>query len=220
MATVRGSRRGHCLAFTAAVAAGVLASIFALYIFTSSAPSSAREITVSAVPAESGNVPSDPYGGSVLAPGESDGIIIEGNRPSVFDADHPAIGKLDGAILEAVQRAMSDASDQGVELFITAGWRSAALQDKLFQDAVAKYGSEDDAARWVATADTSMHVSGQAVDFGPMTSVDWLAGNGWRYGLCQVYANETWHFESRPDAVEHGCPELYADPTEDPRMRR
>ncbi len=43
---------------------------------------------------------------------------------------------------------------------------------------------------------------------------------GAEYGLCQIYANEPWHYELRPDAVEVGCPALYADPTEDPRMQR
>ncbi|WP_281283417.1 hypothetical protein [Modestobacter excelsi] len=32
--------------------------------------------------------------------------------------------------------------------------------------------------------------------------------------------NEPWDYELHPDAVEHGCPPLYADPTEDPRMHR
>jgi hypothetical protein len=38
------------------------------------------------------------------------------------------------------------------------------------------------------------------------------------YGLCQSYGNEPWHYELRPDAVDDGCPPIYADPTEDPRM--
>ena len=36
---------------------------------------------------------------------------------------------------------------------------------------------------------------------------------GAAYGLCQIYSNEPWHYELRPDAIEHGCPRLYADPT-------
>ena len=40
------------------------------------------------------------------------------------------------------------------------------------------------------------------------------------YGLCQIYGNEPWHFELRPDAVDHGCPPTYADPTHDPRMQQ
>ena len=43
--------------------------------------------------------------------------------------------------------------------------------------------------------------------------------HGAGYGLCQIYDNEPWHFELRPDAVDHGCPDRYADPTQDPRMQ-
>jgi hypothetical protein len=62
-------------------------------------------------------------------------------------------------------------------------------------------------------------VSGDAIDIGPMAATDWLAQHGAAYGLCQIYANESWHYELRLSAVDAGCPEMYADPTEDPRMR-
>lgn len=48
----------------------------------------------------------------------------------------------------------------------------------------------------------------------------WLSGHGATYGLCQTYGNEPWRDELRPDAVDDGCPPMYADPTEDPRMQR
>ncbi len=83
-----------------------------------------------------------------------------------------------------------------------------------------KYGSEREAARWVATPDTSAHVSGDAVDIGPPAAAGWLSGHGAGYGLCQTYGNEPWHYELRPDAVVDGCPPAYADPTHDPRMQR
>ncbi len=71
----------------------------------------------------------------------------------------------------------------------------------------------------MATPKTSAHVAGEAVDLGPSASAAWLSRNGARYGLCQIYRNEPWHFELRPDAVEDGCPTMYADPTKDPRMQ-
>ena len=40
------------------------------------------------------------------------------------------------------------------------------------------------------------------------------------YGLCQIYDNESWHYELRPEAIDRGCPPMYADPTHDPRMQR
>ncbi len=29
---------------------------------------------------------------------------------------------------------------------------------------------------------------------------------------------EAWHFEYRPEAATQGCPRMYLDPTQDPRM--
>ena len=83
-----------------------------------------------------------------------------------------------------------------------------------------KYGSEAEASRWVATPSTSAHVSGDAVDIGPSGAAAWLSEHGAEYGLCQIYGNESWHYELRPEAIDHGCPAMYADPTHDPRMQR
>jgi hypothetical protein len=63
-------------------------------------------------------------------------------------------------------------------------------------------------------------VSGDAVDIGPSDAATWLSEHGAAYGLCQIYGNEPWHYELRPDAVDQGCPPMYADPTHDPRMQR
>ena len=63
-----------------------------------------------------------------------------------------------------------------------------------------------EAARWVATADTSPHVQGDAIDVGPWAATSWLSEHGAAYGLCQVYANEPWHYELRPDAVDARLP--------------
>ncbi|WP_234012250.1 M15 family metallopeptidase [Nocardia cyriacigeorgica] len=127
---------------------------------------------------------------------------------------------LEPALLDALRRASTDAADDGVELVVTSGRRSAEYQDQLLREAVATYGSAAEAARWVATAETSAHVSGEAVDIGPAEAAAWLSAHGAGYGLCQIYRNEPWHFELRPGAIAHGCPAQYADPTEDPRMHR
>ena len=47
----------------------------------------------------------------------------------------------------------------------------------------------------------------------------WLSERGSGYGLCQIYGNEPWHFELRPEAIERGCPGMYVDPSHDPRMQ-
>src|SRR5690606_1675865 len=83
----------------------------------------------------------------------------------------------------------------------------------------ARYGSKEEAARWVATPEASAHVSGDAVDIGPANAAAWLSEHGARYGLCRVYANEPWHFELRPRAMKRGCPPRCDDPTVDLRMQ-
>jgi zinc D-Ala-D-Ala carboxypeptidase len=152
------------------------------------------------------------------APGEADGVVPDGT--SVFDADTPGVANLDPALLVALRQAATDAAKDGIELFVNSGWRSAAYQGHLLREAVSTYGSEAEAAQWVATAETSPHVSGDAVDIGPFDAAAWLAEHGAGYGLCQIYSNEPWHYELRPEAVDRGCPPMYADPTHDPRMRQ
>jgi zinc D-Ala-D-Ala carboxypeptidase len=135
-------------------------------------------------------------------------------------ASSSSTAHLDPALLRAVRRAAADAAVNGVELRVESGWRSPEHQEQLFREAVAKYGSEAEAARWVATPRTSPHVSGDAVDIAPSDAAAWLSERGAEYGLCQIYGNEPWHFELRPAAVDHGCPPIYADPTHDPRMQQ
>lgn len=133
--------------------------------------------------------------------------------------DGPAVTRLDPALLAALERAAADAEDDGIRLHVNSGWRSADHQARLLADAIDVYGSAAEAARWVATPGTSVHVSGDAVDIGPAEAAAWLSRHGADHGLCQIYDNEPWHFELRPAAAEEGCPSTYADPTEDPRMQ-
>jgi zinc D-Ala-D-Ala carboxypeptidase len=150
--------------------------------------------------------------------GEADGAVPDGT--TVFDDDVPAVANLDPNLLAALRQAATDAADDGVEFLVDSGWRSPAYQEHLLQDAVSKYGSAEEAARWVATPDTSPHVSGDAIDIGPSDAAEWLSEHGAEYGLCQIYANEPWHYELRPEAVDQGCPAMYDDPTHDPRMEQ
>ena len=150
--------------------------------------------------------------------GEGDGVVPDG--VTVFDDEFPAVANLDPALLGALRQAATDAAGDGVEFFVDSGWRSPEYQEQLLREAVSEYGSEEEAARWVATADTSAHVSGDAVDIGHSDATAWLSEQGAEYGLCQIYSNEPWHYELRPEAIDHGCPPMYADPTHDPRMRQ
>ena len=132
----------------------------------------------------------------------------------------PGVANLKPALLAALRRAATDAAVNGVRFLVDSGWRSPEYQEQLRREAVLKYGSDEEAARWVATPSTSAHVSGDAVDIGRSDATAWLSEHGARYGLCQIYANEPWHYELRPEAVDHGCPSMYADPTHDPRTQQ
>jgi D-alanyl-D-alanine carboxypeptidase len=150
--------------------------------------------------------------------GEADGVVPDGT--TVFDDEVPGVAKLDSALLDALRRAVTDAAGYGVKFVVTSGWRSPAYEEQLREEAVRKYGSENGAARWAATPNTSAHVAGDAVDIGPSAATAWLSKRGATYGLCQIYRNEPWHYELRPEAIDHRCPRMYADPTYDPRMQQ
>jgi zinc D-Ala-D-Ala carboxypeptidase len=150
--------------------------------------------------------------------GKADGAVPDGT--TVFDNAVPGVANLDPDLLSAVRQAATAAAADGVGFFVDSGWRSPAYQQRLLNEAVSKYGSVEAAARWVATPNTSAHVKGEAVDIGPTNAAAWLSEHGAQYGLCRIYDNEPWHFELRHEAIDHGCPVMYADPTHDPRMQR
>ncbi len=162
-------------------------------------PRVARRMPASPVP-DSGSVPLT----------AADGYIADGDGLSPFATDYPAVGNLNPDLLAAVQHAATDAARDGVELIITSGWRSARYQQSLLDAAIAQYGSEAEARKWVNTPEKSTHVTGNAVDIGPTAADVWLRQHGKRYGLCQIYANEIWHFEraTQPGGL---CPPLIAD---------
>ena len=149
---------------------------------------------------------------------DDDGVLPD--DVTVFNDRYAGITHLDTDLLAALRHAATAAAKSGIEIDVNSGWRSPEYQDRLLDEAVAEYGSAAAAARWVATARTSPHVAGQAVDVGGSDAVAWLSRHGAAYGLCQIYRNEPWHYELRPTAYTAGCPAMYADPTRDPRMQQ
>ena len=145
-----------------------------------------------------------------IGPGAVDttgGSIREGQTISPFDVSNPIVALLDPLLLKAIQNAAQTASTEGIDVRLTSGWRSKGFQQRLFDDAVVTYGSVDIARQFVASPEVSSHVIGKAVDVGPTNADDWLIRNGARFGLCQIYANEIWHFELAVDA-QGVCPPL------------
>src|SRR4029079_8516107 len=183
-----------------AVLLAVIAAIAAALGYQSLASSSSRASS-SSTAASQINVLRSAHRG---APGEADGAVPDGTP--VFDDEIPGVANLDPALLGALRQAATDAADDGVELFVDSGWRSPEYQNQLLREAVSEYGSEEEAARWVATAETSAHVAGDAVDVGSFDAAAWLSRHGAAYGLCRIYDNEPWHYELRPEAIDRGCP--------------
>jgi D-alanyl-D-alanine carboxypeptidase len=145
-----------------------------------------------------------------IGPAASDtvgGWLPDGRTLSPFDVSHPIVGWLDPLLLSAIQEAARAAAADGIDMEITSGWRSKGFQQRLFDDGVRTYGSVNAAREFVASPEVSKHVEGQAVDIAPVDADRWLIRNGSKFGLCQIYANEIWHFELAAD--EQGrCPPL------------
>jgi D-alanyl-D-alanine carboxypeptidase len=135
------------------------------------------------------------------------GWLPDGRTFSPFDIVSQPVTRLDPLLLRAIQDATRTAAAQGVNITLTSGWRSRGFQQRLFTDAVRQYGSVDVAQQFVASPDGSKHVLGEAVDVTGTGASDWLIRNGAQFGLCQIYANENWHFEIAVD--DNGrCPPL------------
>lgn len=177
------------------VIAGVSAAVVLAALITASVHSAATEAVS----------PLFPY-----APSAEDGLIPEGSPIGMTDTDVPAIARLDPGLRDAFGAAEADAATEGIVFEVTSGWRDEAYQRWLFQDAIDRYGSADAARQFVATPERSSHVTGDAVDVGPLDAQFWLIEHGSDYGLCQTYANERWHFELATDPGGD-CPDMKRD---------
>jgi D-alanyl-D-alanine carboxypeptidase len=187
-----------------AVVIAAMTGVLGYQTWASSSPSATSDASAPSVPAPSpetvaqqdGDVPRPPlpprsdgrHGDHKGALREADGAVPNG--VTVFDDEIPAVTKLDPSLLKALRQAATDAADDPVEFHVSSGWRSREYQEHLLDEAISKYGSKKEAARWVATADTSPHVSGDAIDIGPTAAAAWLSKHGAEYGLCQIYRNE------------------------------
>ena len=158
-------------------------------------------------------LPAPPTGAPVIGAGAIDtwsGWLPDGRTFSPFDTSVQPIARLNPVLLKAIQDATRAAAAQNVNIVITSGWRSRGFQQRLFADGIRQYGSPEAAAQFVASPDVSKHVLGDAVDIGGDGASEWMIRNGSRFGLCQIYANENWHFELSTDAAGT-CPPLRAN---------
>lgn len=87
---------------------------------------------------------------------------------------------------------------------ILSGYRSVAIQEELWRNALRKYGSAEKARKWVAPPGKSNHGRGTAADLTYKTHAAkvWAHANAARFGLAFNLSNEDWHIE--PAGLRNG----------------
>jgi len=100
---------------------------------------------------------------------------------------------------------------------IGSGYRSPERQAELFRNAVAKYGSEEEARHWVAPPGKSRHNMGIAADLAFATPEDraWAHENAAQYGLNFRMGHEPWHIEligGKPTAIGNNTGTAISNP--------
>ena len=152
--------------------------------------------------------------------GEVAGVAVTGadgyaERSLPIDeiADTPAVANLVPELRSAVTHATEAARADGVTVLINSGWRSARYQQALLDQGIEEHGSLQAARRWVNTPERSTHVTGNAVDVGAWDAAAWMQEHGPEFGLCQTYANESWHYELTTEPGGE-CPAMLDDSSE------
>ncbi len=115
--------------------------------------------------------------------------------------------QLDNRVFPALDLLIAAANSEvpGNKIGLSSCYRSVARQSALWQRALAKYGSESIARKWVAPPGRSPHHTGRAIDFkdnhGTLdrssTIYLWLVNNASRFGWYN-YQLEPWHWEYNP----------------------
>ena len=174
--------------------AGVITAVSAVAVQLPGGPLPTRIVPgTSDTSGTSGTLGAQSTPGAQAAWGAADGAIAD-EWISLDDDTHPALAGTDPALVSAMRDAAASAADDGIVFRVTSGWRSAGYQQSLLDQAIARDG-ETEARAYVATPETSSHVTGTALDIGQTDADYWLIQHGSEFGVCQTYANEIWHFE-------------------------
>jgi zinc D-Ala-D-Ala carboxypeptidase len=120
---------------------------------------------------------------------------------------------VDKQVMYRFKAAQAAAKKDGQIIYIVSGFRTLSRQQTLFNQAVRKYGSKNEASKWVAPPLISHHPWGIAIDVNypdEPVGAGWLEIHGNKFGLCRVFENEWWHFEP---VIAPGwkCPPLVPD---------
>ena len=109
------------------------------------------------------------------------------------------INGMQDTLAERLTRLISEApQDIRDGLKINSGYRSVERQAEIYKQAVAKYGSEQEARKWAAPPGRSNHNHGFAADLGYANPAvtKYVHDNAARYGLAFPMAHEPWHIET------------------------
>jgi hypothetical protein len=112
-------------------------------------------------------------------------------RPDSFTGMKPAFST-------ALQQMFASAPPEiQSELQVASGYRSPERQAQLWAEALAKYGSPEEARKWVAPPGNSQHNHGNAADLRYLSPAAqaWVHANAQQYGLAFPLGNEPWHVE-------------------------
>ena len=120
---------------------------------------------------------------------------------------------LDKQLVYRFKAAQAAAAKDGQRIYIVSGFRSLSRQKTLYNQAIRKYRTVDEASKWVAPPLVSHHPWGIAIDVNypnEPVGAGWLEVHGSKFGLCRVFDNEWWHFEP---VIAPGwkCPALVPD---------
>ena len=123
--------------------------------------------------------------------------------------------ELDKQLMYRFKAAQAAAKKEGQIIYIVSGYRTLSRQKTLFANAIRRYGSIEEASKWVAPPLVSHHPWGTAIDVNypdEPVGAGWLEVHGYKFGLCRVFENEWWHFEPTI-APGWKCPALVPDAT-------
>lgn len=117
---------------------------------------------------------------------------------------------LDGSFASRLRQMINES---GGRFWIFSGYRSIEDQTELWNNALAKYGSEDAARQWVAPPGKSNHNHGWAADLAWANddAREWAHANAAKYGLTFPMDWEPWHIEPM-EARGAAAPQAYTIP--------
>ncbi|MGL5693060.1 MAG: M15 family metallopeptidase, partial [Peptostreptococcaceae bacterium] len=142
--------------------------------------------------------------------------IVVVNKDYVLPKDYRADKNLEKEALNAANKMMKDALEDGITIKITSGYRSFSTQKELYRRYV-RIDGEEAASRYSAEAGYSEHQTGLAFDFSNENTkktigdwftdtlqAKWLYENAYKYGFIIRYPEgkehitgyqyESWHY--------------------------